>query len=1557
MNKHLYFFAFLFTFFAAKSYAQCIYTVAGYGYLANSGYGGFSGDGGPANSAQLYYTTGVAFDNSGNMFIADQQNAIIRKVSKATGIITTIAGSPMNAGYNGDGSQATDAQLNWPSALAFDKAGNLYIADQANSVIREVNMTTGIITTAVGNNVNGGAYGYGGDGLPATSDSVFLQLPTGIAFDKSGNMFIADAGNNVVREVNTSGTITTFMGTGTAGYTKNATGLSLLNLQSAPLNQPSSIAIDNKGDIFIADKGNNVIQKVTNTLGLLWNIATVAGRDSTVGDYRGDGGPATDAKLNTPIGVTLDAAGNIYIADENNNRIREVIGGKIYTIAGTITQGYSGDGGPATVAELSAPWAVTLGPGGNIYIPDNFNNSIRVIKHCTAGVYAYPDSSYICSGDSAPLAAYGDSAFTWAPSTGLNTTTGANVIASPTVTTTYTVTGKPSGGKSFAVVSVFPVPTFSITSGITTTPGICAGGKDTLIANISSSSGSTYSWNPSISNVISTSSTKFVGVVSPTVTTTYSLTVTNANGCSNTGSFTVNVSTIKVNPSNPIICPLGTATLTASGGLSASYAWSPSTGLSATSGTTVFAKPASTTVYSVTGTTSLGCKTTINDTVIVATPNVTATASPQIICKGSGSKLTASGASTYTWAPSISLSSSTGASVTAVPSVTTTYTVTGVTSSGCSATAIVIVNVGSTATITVNSSASTGLCSGQNATLTASPSSGFTYTWSPSTGLNNTTGNSVNATPSVTTEYTVTATNTSASCSVVDSIPVVVNTPTVTVTASTLKLCSGDFDTLKASGATIYTWSPSTYLSSTTGSTVISDPWTSASYPYTYTVTGTYAGCTASATITFTVSATPSVTVTAAPSTICLGKSSTLTATGANFSYFWSTGSTSSSTIVNPSGTTTYTVTGTNTYGCKGTAKTTVTVNDSVTVTTTPTNITCNGMCNGKATASILLGSGSPYTYSWAPTGETTDPATNLCPGNYTVFVRSKTGCIGFATANITEPPQLTAHVSSFTDVACNGGTSGSATVLAAGGTSPYTFSWTPSGGSGSTASGLAAGNYTCTVTDKNGCTATATISINQPALLNYTSGPSNITCYGNKGAAGVNVSGGGTPPYTYFWASGRTSDTLDNIVPGTYTCTITDANSCITTVTVTVIGPTSPLSVSIGSSINVQCNGTNKGAANVNVTGGTTPYSYNWTPAGGGGSTATNLFAGAYTCTVTDNNGCSGTATVNITQPPAVTVNNDNTIICPLGTATLTATGGGGVSPYTYSWSTGQTNTSIIVSPPTSTTYTVTVTDKNGCAGQMPDIVSIDPPLTEIGVSASSLTVCAGQSVNLSDNISGGFGTINYAWSNGGTGSSITVNPSSSTTYSVTATDACGTSSGAVGNVSINVISFPSFSVCCDSTITAGQSVNLLVTPSSGYTYSWTPSAGLNCNTCPNPIATPSVNTTYTVTISNGPCSTMDTVAIDIGTGKLFFYNGITPNGDGHNDTWVIDNIELYSNNSVTIFNRWGIEVWKADNYNNTTVVWQGLNNSGQPLPDATYFYIVKVNGATYKGWVQLTR
>jgi sugar lactone lactonase YvrE len=353
-------------------HAQNIFTVAG-----DSMYG-FNGDGGAAIKAELNQPAGVTIDGAGNIYIADQANNRVRKVY-TSGIITTIAGNGV-AGYTGDGGIATGAELNQPAGVAVDGVGNIYISDSYNNRIRKVS-ASGIITTFAG----GGTGGLGDVG-PATL--AVINNPNGVAIDGSGNLYIADQGNNRIRKVNMSGIITTIAGNGISGYTGDGGAATTTALFS-----PTGVAVDGAGNIYIADEGNMRIRKV-NTSGIITTFAGSGPGNGTPG-YTGDGGLAIAAELNSPAGVAVDGAGNIYIADAGNIVVRKVnLSGIITTVAGNNTTGFSGDGGAAVGAQLDFPAGVALDAGGNLYIADFYNSRIRKVSGFT-GIDEFSNSNKI----------------------------------------------------------------------------------------------------------------------------------------------------------------------------------------------------------------------------------------------------------------------------------------------------------------------------------------------------------------------------------------------------------------------------------------------------------------------------------------------------------------------------------------------------------------------------------------------------------------------------------------------------------------------------------------------------------------------------------------------------------------------------------------------------------------------------------------------------------------------------------------------------------------------------------------------------------------------------------------------------------------------------------------------------------------------------------------------------------------------------------------------------------------------------------------------------------
>jgi uncharacterized protein (TIGR03437 family) len=340
--------------------------------IAGNSRAGFSGDGGPAVSAQLNGPQGVALDSAGNVYIADSLNNRVRIVN-SQGIINTFAGNGDVSvpGFWGDTGPAINANLHLPTGVAVDSSGNVYIAAASDNTVRIVT-TDGIINIFAGT----GYAGYYGDmttTLPnpvtGTASLAGLRGPQDVVIGPDGSAYIADTGNAAIRKV-TSGIITTVAGTGAVGFAGDG-GLATSSAMSAPY----SVAVDSSGNLVIADYNNNRIRRVDKTSG---NINTIAGTGNV--GFGGDGSPAPAAILHLPTGVAFDSSGNVYLADSLNNRIRKIAGANISTVAGNGGLSSSGDSGPATSAQLNTPLGVALDGAGNLYIADSQNNTVRRVS-------------------------------------------------------------------------------------------------------------------------------------------------------------------------------------------------------------------------------------------------------------------------------------------------------------------------------------------------------------------------------------------------------------------------------------------------------------------------------------------------------------------------------------------------------------------------------------------------------------------------------------------------------------------------------------------------------------------------------------------------------------------------------------------------------------------------------------------------------------------------------------------------------------------------------------------------------------------------------------------------------------------------------------------------------------------------------------------------------------------------------------------------------------------------------------------------------------------------
>ena len=564
----------------------------------------------------------------------------------------------------------------------------------------------------------------------------------------------------------------------------------------------------------------------------------------------------------------------------------------------------------------------------------------------------------------------------------------------------------------------------------------------------------------------------------------------------------------------------------------------------------------------------------------------------------------------------------------------------------------------------------------------------------------------------------------------------------------------------------------------------------------------------------------------------------------------------------------TYNVTVTDANGCTVSQSFTISEPSALTLSTTQTNISCNGTADGSIELTVAGGT-NPVTYLWS-TGVTTKDISGLNAANYIVTVTDANGCTAISSATLTQPDTI-AVTPSVSNALCFGGNTGSISITNIGGTSPYTYAWS-NGATTANINTLTAGTYTLTVTDANGCTSVTNHMVSEPAQkLEISATNNNVSCFGGNDGSIVTTSIGGTTPYSYMWSTGATTANISGLTAGTYKVTLTDNNLCSTVDSFTLIQPAAALTLS---SINtdVTCNGNANGSVDLTVNGGTLPYTYKWS----NGPTTQNinaLVAGTYTVTVTDDKNCTSTLSTVINQP--LTLSLTATVInagCEgenKGAVNLTVNGG--VIPYTFNWSNGAISediTNLVAG-----TYAVTVTDTNKCTQTLSQVVTENAnPIAKITATEGSCTVndekiVSGDNVNLV--ASGG---VTYTWDNGlGSGASHTATPSVLTTYNVTVTDINGCIATASKKIDIisgataSIISNESLCTTNDDKILSGGEVSF--SASGGISYAWSNALG----TGSDKVVNPTVNTTYTVTVTdvNG-CTATSSKTIEIITAPI---------------------------------------------------------------------------------------
>jgi gliding motility-associated-like protein len=851
------------------------------------------------------------------------------------------------------------------------------------------------------------------------------------------------------------------------------------------------------------------------------------------------------------------------------------------------------------------------------------------------------------------------------------------------------------------------------------------------------------------------------------------------------------------------ICKGSSATFTASGGVS--YTWSPNVSISATTGSVVTMNPTSYQTYTVIGTDVNGCHdTAITSITVNAAPIPTVSSFTNVSCFG-GNNGAALVSVTNGLAPYHYLWTNGNTSIKDSVLIAGTYSVTVTDTNGCKGSTSQLITQPAVLKDSISAFSNLSCFGIPNGSATAGVTGGtgpYTYSWNSAPMQLTATASNLPLG-----SYTVTV-NDANLCSATATVTLTQPTALALATTQTNVTCFGlstGSAEATASGGTppyIYAWNTAPPQISATGvATGL------AAGHYTAGVQDAK-GCIDTVSITIMQPAILVDSIISLKNDSCFGMHNGNAVTGIAggtmpYIYSWNTTPVQSTPIASNLYVGTYTATVTDAHGCQDTAVVTITEPALFTASITSfKNDSCFGTHNGNAITGVIGGT-TPYTYLWntAPT-QLTATAINLTVGSYTATITDAQGCTTTATVTISQPPALTLTTSQI-NVSCNGLSDASITTTAAGGTLPYIYALeqpvqiSPTG----IFTGLVAGQYTTGVIDANGCRDSVSLIITQPlVLVDSLISQKNDSCFGNSNGKAITGATGGTLPYIYSWNTTpiQTTSTASNLPTGVYTATLTDAHGCQDTAVVTITQPT-PLTSSIASSKNDSCFGNSNGNAVAIANGGTTPYFYSWNTAPVQlTATASNLPMGSYTATIADIKGCITTTTVAITQPPLLTVSSIPKTICISNTATLTANQVGGTAPYTYLWNATAGAQTNAVNPITTTVYSVQVNDVKGCTATNTVTVFVRDSLKFLAVSPGA-EKCNGFSANINATGSGGDSLFTYTWNPGGfVGQNITVNPSTTTIYTLTLTDACGTPAVKT-NVTVTIDPLPQINFTSD--------------------------------------------------------------------------------------------------------------------------------------------------------------
>ncbi|MES2592745.1 MAG: PKD domain-containing protein [Bacteroidota bacterium] len=1115
-----------------------------------------------------------------------------------------------------------------------------------------------------------------------------------------------------------------------------------------------------------------------------------------------------------PLAITFVSQVNVSCFAGNNGSVAASISG------GTANYTYVWAPGGATTSGISNLTAGTY----SVTVTDSKGCTATNSVVITQPPIVVPSTSvtnetcsYLNNGTATAGATGGTPGYTYLWQPGAQTTVTATSLSAGTYT--LTVTDSKGCAKTATAIIAQPAP-IMIAFTAQTNVSCFAGSNGAVTASPSGgTAGYTYLWTPGATTT-ATKTNLSAG--------TYSVTVTDAQGCTETNWVVITqptvaaVSTTKTDETCNYLNN-GTATATASGGTPGyTYAWQPG------ALTTTAISNLSAGTYTVTATDSKGCIT--NATAIIAQPApiaITFVSQVNVSCfAGSDGSVAASVSGgtanyTYVWAPG-------GATTSGISNLTAgTYSVTVTDAQGCTGTNSVVITQ---PTIVVPSTSVTNeTCNYlNNGTATAGASGGtpgYTYLWQP--GAQTT----VTATGLSAGTYTLTVTDSKGCVKTTNAVIAQPAPIVISFTAQTNVSCFAGSDgsvTASPSGGTAgytYLWTP--------GATTTATKTNLSAGTYSVTVTDVQ-GCTETNWVVITQPTVAAVSTTKTDETCNYLNNGTATASASGgtpgYTYVWQPGAFTTATISNLSAGT-YTVTSTDLKGC--TSSTTAVIAQPAPIAITfvsQVNVSCFAGSDGTVAASASGGTAN-YTYLWSPGGATTSGISNLTAGTYSVTVTDAQGCTEINSVVITQPT-IVVPSTSVTNETCNYLNNGTATAGASGGTPGYTYLWQPGAQTTVTATGLSAGTYTLTVTDSKGCVKTTNAVIAQPAPIVISfSAQTNVSCFAGSDGSVTASPAGGTAGYTYLWTPGATTTaTKTNLSAGTYSVTVTDAQGCTETNWVVITQPT--VAAVSTTKTDETCDYLNNGTATAAASGGTPGYTYVWQPGAFTTATISNLSAGTYTVTSTDLKGCTSSTTAVIAQPApiAITFVSQVNVSCFAGSdGSVAASVSGGTANYTYVWAPGGATTSGI-SNLTAGTYSVTVTDAQGCTGTN-SVVITQPTIVVPSTSVNNETCNYLNNGTATAGVTGGTPGYTYLWQPG-TQTTAAISGLSAGTYTLSVTDAMGcvkTTNAVITQPAPIAISFTAqTNVSClngnDGSVTASPSGG---TP--GYTYLWTPGATTN--------------------------------------------------------------------------------------------------------------------------------